>query len=383
MAEAASSPPVTVHEPELCSAGYTLFCHTCDPPPPGGRARILLVDMEGGVVHEWRPPTSAQLPELLPDGTLLYSTRDRSHIEGAGLRRLAPDGTVLRHYHCRADHDFHVMDGGRLVVHCIADKMVPRLGPGLRRCPYIVEVEADGRLLWEWRGEEHVDELQELLGRPIPPDWLGRARGELGLVNLDGVFTDSQEEAPVRSRAQHYAFDWAHNNNCEVMPPNRAGRSDPRFAAGNILFSYRTLDTIGIIERSTGRIVWAWGPGELDGQHKPTMLPDGHILIFDNGTRRGWSRVVELDPLAGSIAWEWHGEARGDLYSPYISGADRLPSGNVLICEGGPGRLLEVTREGRLVWEFRSPFAEPETFGIYRAVRYSAEQVEPLLRAAS
>jgi hypothetical protein len=376
--------PVTVHAPERCFAGYTLFCHTCDWPPPNGRARILLVDMHGRLAHEWRPPTSAQLPELLPDGTLLYATRDRSHVEEAGLRRIAPDGRLLWHYHCRADHDFHVMDGGRLTVHCIADKMAPRLGPRLRRCPYIVEVDGDGTLRWEWHGEEHVDELEERLGEALPPDWEARARRQLARRReWDAGLAGEAGEDWVRRQVRHSSFDWAHNNNCEVLPPNEAGRADGRFATGNILFSYRTLDTIGVIERTTGRIVWAWGPGELDGQHMPTMLPDGRVLIFDNGTIRGWSRVLELDPLRERIVWQYHAEPCRSLYSAAISGAERLPNGNTLICEGGPGRMLEVTREGEVVWEFRSPFAEPGTYGVYRAMRYAAEHVEPLLAASA
>jgi len=42
----------------------------------------------------------------------------------------------------------------------------------------------------------------------------------------------------------------------------------------------------------------------LDGQHQPTMLPNGHIMVYDNGTRRGYSRVIELDPLSAEIVWE-------------------------------------------------------------------------------
>jgi hypothetical protein len=34
------------------------------------------------------------------------------------------------------------------------------------------------------------------------------------------------------------------------------------------------------------------------------MLPNGHIMVYDNGTRRGYSRVIELDPLSAEIVWE-------------------------------------------------------------------------------
>jgi hypothetical protein len=369
---------ISVYEQAAFSPGYTLFCHTYDPPPAGGRARILLMDMEGRVAHEWNPSCAAQLCELLPDGNLLFSTRDRSAIDDAGLRRLAPDGTVKWFHHCRIDHDFHVMDGACLMLHCITDRMVPALGPGLRRCPYVIEIDSDGGLLWEWHGEDHLDELQDLVGLEVPIDWEGRVER---FVERRSQWEPSTGSAMAERLTRAWRFDWAHNNNCEVMPPNGSGARDARFAAGNILLSYRSLDIIAVIDRATGEIVWAWGPDELDGQHKPTMLPNGHIMVFDNGTARGWSRVIELDPLSGGIVWEYRADPPAGFFSPFISGADLLPNGNVLICEGGPARIFEVARDGRIVWEFRSPFAEPGTFGIYRAVRYTEEQVRPLLEA--
>ncbi|MCD6290310.1 MAG: aryl-sulfate sulfotransferase [Anaerolineae bacterium] len=378
---------VTIYQPDRCYAGYTLFCHTYEDPRTSqdGRAHMYLIDMHGQVVHEWTTDTAVQLLELLPDATLYYSTRDRSNIDRAGLYRLAPDSSLLWRYHCRIDHDFHVMDDGRLMIHTLIDKMVPRLGPELRRNPYIVEIGPDKELLWEWHGEEHIQELIDLCGLEVPIDWPERMRQEVAerrawderLQSLPNEELEALRERLIQQRR----FDWAHNNTCEVIPDTPASARDSRFRAGNILFSYRSLDIIGVIDRVSGQIVWAWGPGELDGQHQPTMLSNGHILIYDNGSRRGWSRVIELDPITERIVWEYRGTPQRSFYSGFISGAQRLPNGNTFICEGGPGRLFEVTSGGEIVWEYRSPYGEEGTYGIYRATRYPPEFVEPLLRA--
>ena len=39
-----------------------------------------------------------------------------------------------------------------------------------------------------------------------------------------------------------------------------------------------------------------WGGDELDWPHMPTMLENGNIMVFDNGSHRGWSRVIEVEP---------------------------------------------------------------------------------------
>ena len=381
---------VTVHQADHCYKGYTLFCHTYEDPntTADGLAHMYVIDMEGRPVYSWATRTAAQLLELLPDGSLYYSTRDRSNIDQAGLYRLAPDSSLLWHYHCRIDHDFHVMGGGHLTIHCLIDRMVPRLGRGLRRNSYIIEIGPEGELLWEWHGEEHIQELVDLCGVEIPIDWAERMHREVEERRAWEERLQKLRPAELAQMTRHLiayrTFDWAHNNTCEVMTDNPSAAKDARFRAGNILFSYRSLDIIGVIDRESDDIVWAWGPGELDGQHQPTILANGHILIYDNGTRRGWSRVIELDPVAERVAWEYTGTPKRSFFSPYISGAQRLPNGNTFICEGDPGRrfgikprLFEVTPDGEIVWEFRSPYGEGDsTCGIYRATRYGPEFIE-------
>jgi len=316
----------------------------------------------------WRAPRSVQsYCRLLASGNLIVPTHDRSETERGlcGLRELTPDSEVVWSLRCRTDHDFQVLDNGNVLVHTITDDFCPRLGPELKRHPYMVEVTRDKELVWEWRGDRHLDELEALLGADAFAHVMERATGQ-------------------------FAFDWAHNNTLQIVPPNAtherevAEGREPRFRPGNIVFSYRSNDVIGVIERPSGRIVWAWGPGVIDGQHKPHVLANGNVLIFDNGTLRGYSRVIEYDPLAERIAWEYTAEPREAFFSPFISGAQRLPNGNTLICEGGKRRLFEVTPGKEVVWDYVNPFiADPARPGsVYRCLRHSPEHCAALLGRA-
>ena len=118
---------------------------------------------------------------------------------------------------------------------------------------------------------------------------------------------------------------------------------------------------MGIVDRTTGAFKWKWGPGQISHQHQPTYLENGRILLFDNGSHRrapstNYSRVIEVDPATNEIAWEYRGDPPISFYSYQISGAQRLPNGNTLICEGAPGRLFEVTPNHQIVWEYINPF---------------------------
>ncbi|NOY81424.1 MAG: hypothetical protein GXP31_10525 [Kiritimatiellaeota bacterium] len=362
---------VTIYNPSKAWKGYTLFSETFAEPvwKKGQETVIHLIDMEGEPAHTWRQDrtTVQSHAQLLPNGNLLYPTHDRSDItmcDNVGLYELAPDSSLVWSYRCRVDHDFQILPNGNLRIHTITENVWPALGTELKRHPYMIEVTRDKELVWEWRGEEHLDELQALLS------------------------TDGWAHLMERATGQ-FAFDWAHNNTLQLIPPNAAYEREkaagvrPRFKPGNIVFSYRSVDVIGVIDYPSGEIVWAWGPGVLDGQHKPHMLPNGRILIFDNGTLRKYSRVIELDPLTEKIVWEYRADPPESFFSPYISGAQRLPNGNTLVCEGGRARFFEVTPGGEIVWEFRNAHNHPNgRRAIYRCLRYSPEYVRPLLAAA-
>ena len=169
-----------------------------------------------------------------------------------------------------------------------------------------------------------------------------------------------------------------------------------------------------IIDGKSGHIVWRMGPdftysknlqaiGQIVGQHHVHMIPkglpgEGNILLFDNGGQaglgsptpcgptgycnctRGYSRVLEINPVTMEKVWafndldlDYNGkiEARAfdnKLFSEYCSSADRLPNGNTLITETIPGRVIEVTPQKEIVWEYINPGG-----ALFRAHRYPYE----------
>jgi hypothetical protein len=376
---------VLVNDRERAYRGYTLFTFTIDDigQELTSPSAIYLVDNDGEQVHRWNVMGSVQLAKLKRDGNVLYKTRDRSFKERAGLRETDPFGNILWYYKSWADHDFDLLPDGNMLIHYIEDKPVPAIGTGDVRCPGIVEVTLEKEVVWSWRGEDHLAELTGLLGISFP-------------------IKESQ------ARRRDGVLDWAHSNTCRVIPENASGHEDSRFRAGNILISYPNFNTIGVIDKDSGEIVWAWGPGELDGQHNPVMMRNGNILVFDNGTERGYSRVIELAPLAEEIVWEYSDSEsqKPRFFAGYTSGSQPLPNGNVFICQSSCrppsvvarfydifrrrvlrrktvwSRLFEVNRSNEIVWEMvvnRS--GDDKLHAVYQATRYSEAYLRPLLEA--
>jgi len=125
--------------------------------------------------------------------------------------------------------------------------------------------------------------------------------------------------------------------------------------AGNVLVCLRELDRLAIVDLDARRVVWSWGEGELDGPHHPTLLPDGGILVFDNGRRRGWSRLLEVDPQGSRIRWQWRATPPAAFHSRVRGSVEPLANGHLLVTESTRGRVFELTRDGSIVWEFHNP----------------------------
>lgn len=347
--------------PEKCDIGYNLFS------PAFGYTEYLM-DRTGLIVHTW-PATHSQLGELLPTGNLLVDNF------GNWLEELRPDGSRIwiwegndkleLAYH----HDFCRLNENEIFL--LARKEEPvidgvykkGLEPECMKTDFILKIDRGGDILWQFSLSEHLDELCKISGLPLPfPYVYWKGRGQFQFYGPE---------------------NWAQTNTIEVLPSTPLGEKDARFKTGNILVSFRQLDIIAIIDPEKDAFVWCYGLGLLDGQHQPTTLDNGNILLFDNGTYRGYSVVREINPLTEKIVWQYMNEK--NFYSPYRGGVQRLPNGNTLICESDAGHLFEVTKDKEIVWDFYSPFVGQGDIHqgkhIYRATHYSFSYVQPLLKS--
>jgi outer membrane protein assembly factor BamB len=311
------------------------------------RASAQLVDLDGRVLRRWQDPAPRAKGwdhvELGPDGALFA-------IDGNGvLQKWSADGQLLWRVDIAAHHDLAVADDGRVLVLVQARRDLGSVTPPLPIVDNaIVTLAPDGTRLGEvWLG----DVLGPLLSE--------KRRAE--------VARHQRERDPEDWDPQ--ALDVFHANSLAILPRDLPGVG----ARGDVLVSVRGLDLLAVLALDPLRLVWSWGPGELELQHDASILPDGHFLVFDNGRRRRWSRVLELDPAAGRIVWEYGSAPEQRFFSAKRGGSQKLQNGNVLITDSESARAFEVTPEGDVVWEFLNPEREGEKrAAIYRMTRHAA-----------
>jgi hypothetical protein len=262
--------------------------------------------------------------------------------------------------------------------------------------------------MWEVKHPDHHHDARKLMNgtvmllclRPLSPDFTGRVKGGLAGSEADGkIYADYLLEVTTSGEIVWEWRSWEHlDPETHPITPqdHRAewthGNTVAETADGNLVVSFRNISTVVMIERATGSIIWELGPPPLAQQHDPRPLPNGNVLIFDNGTHRRdhpvtYSRVIEVNPRSSAIVWEYTDQSIFEFFSPYISGAQRLLNGNTLICEGVHGRIFEVTHGGDVVWEYVSPYFYDETGRpgvnnwVFRAFRYTEAEIGAARRA--
>ncbi|AAW46211.1 PQQ enzyme repeat, putative [Cryptococcus deneoformans JEC21] len=339
--------------------GYTVIA-------PLTSKNVFLIDNSGEVVHKWDLPYRVgRYARILPNGNLLVGMKDPEAPApfpfflkyGGGIyMELDPEGNVvnelrdpLGHHDCFYEGDGHFFYAGLEALSPEQQAALPGGVPGTEApdgktyADTIREVK-DGKLVWEWKVSEHLD--------------------------------------PKIFPLQHY-YPREHWPLINAIYPLKDG---------NILASLRSVSAVIIIEKATGKIIWHLDSTVVAQQHCANELPNGNILIFDNGAFRHresfqWSRAIEVDRATKEIVWQWHAPTKETFYTPFMGSAQRLPNGNTLVCESAFGRVMEINTENKVCWEYVCPyfavypeknaagFYPSESNALFRAYKYAPEEI--------
>jgi hypothetical protein len=323
----------------------------------GDAARAHLVGMDGVEVHQWELPFSA----VWDDSSPVADPQPDPYIYWRKAK-VYPNGDLLAVYVASGDSPW---------------------GYGL------VRIDKDSRLRWKFLGQAHHDldvgpdgriyalthEFRDNTYRDFPQLAVPRIDDFVEVLSPDGTvlkkvsIADALINSPyarLLTRVVWYVKgDYIHTNGIDVVGPELAAKL-PVAAPGQVLLSFREIDTIALLDLDREQIVWALR-GPWLAQHDPDILPNGNILLFDNlgnfvdaegsdaEDGAGRSRILEFDPATHAIAWQYAGSAAEPFESDVRASQQRLANGNTLITEETRGRIFEVTRDHEIVWEFVNP----------------------------
>jgi outer membrane protein assembly factor BamB len=309
--------------------GTTLFFDIHKP----NRPRIIEMDMQGRIVWEYVVPWNMkQNIQPGPDVEWLPNNNILAMFPRKGVYEINRKGDIVWSYKdSKISHDAdRLPNGNTLVVFGANDQ---------KGDAQVKEIDKKGKIVWAWHAKDYFDK---------PPykdiSWQG----------------------------------WTHTNAVSRLPN------------GNTLISLRNF-CFGAEVNAQGSVVRTIGEGVFYSPHDPEALSNGNVLIANQSIppralkgypnemasnilrkQPRWHQAIELDPNTGTIVWQSFRFVRPELP---VRDADRLPNGNTLITASS--RLVEVTKEGEIVWELKVKLTETQPDERIQCGFYKAERIAP------
>ena len=395
---------VTRYVPAKAYPCYVLFA--------GADGKTHLIDMDGNEVHRWPQmgfPSKMLSPKLTGGkrGRLLVQLQSMKGTHAPGKRdfnnifhdktigEVDWNGKVLWSWGLQApggaahqNHDYERLANGNTLVLTAFDHHIPGFKAKETADQAIDEVTSGGKIVWRWVAGDHVNEFGftkkglKMIRNGFSIDRSGEP-GHTGFLTINAVST--------------------------LGPNHWYEQGDKRFNPNNIMINSREADFVAIIDKATGKVVWHLGPvypdtgkppegrvanltlprpvDQMSGEHFAHLIPEGlpgagDILLLDNQgsggippayvESLGASRVLEINPVKKEIVWQYNGESSGralwSFYTAFMGSVQRLPNGNTLIDEAVFGHVFQVTPDGKVVWDYVSPYFGHGRFGGTRDV---------------
>jgi hypothetical protein len=235
-------------------------------------------------------------------------------------------------------HDLQLTPAGAALITIyreIATPAVPRLVTGI-----VQEVDvATGRVLFEWRSNEHVGVDESYMPQVAPA-------GNVDYFHLNSIDVDTD---------------------------------------GNLLLSARNTSTIYKVDRKSGDVLWRLGGKKSDFavdaaasfayQHDVRRRPDGTITIFDNNAAvpgaqtlsRGLRIKLDMKKMRASFVAEYLAPTARTTWA--MGDVQQLDDGGVFIGWGTDGSFTELGPDGSVRLDAR--FADGSVS--YRAFRFELD----------
>lgn len=316
-------------------------------------------------------------PHRMSKGLRVIASVTPSHEALYGVRLFDQDGKELHYWPVHYDrldpegrspnniflHGFSVFEDGAIVVNFDRGRALAKIdacGNTLWKLGgdfhHIVSRSYDGSI-WAWQSRKDYP-LDHWLVQidPVSGNFLRRISliediilepdqmGIFGVLRYDGV-------TPSR-----YQSDPFHPNDVEILGPDKSD-AFPQFEDGDIMISLRSLNLVAVLDPESLKVKW-YQHGPWHRQHDPDFQPDGTITVFDNRLDLGQSQIIRIDPPSRAWTTLFRGNDEIPFYTRMRGQHQVLQNGNLLLTPANSGRVLEVSPDGQLVWEYQNVFDE-------------------------
>jgi len=203
--------------------------------------------------------------------------------------------------------------------------------------------------VWEFKGELGTERY---LANPVDAHYYLEKEGQQDIDKI--LITDQGRHRVIKVIKINKDIQWQYGTGVEGSGDNEL--SDPVDAvpipdSGKVFICDKGNKRIILVNEADTSIVWKY---EAPNINTPVDieydLQNDEVLITDQSDHT----VIKVNVKSNAVTWRF-GErgvpgAENRLTLP--TDADFLPNGNILICDAGNNRLIEVDSTKQIVWEF-------------------------------
>jgi len=345
-----------------------------------GQKDAYLVNHQGDKVKEWQfEDRMGNDLEITPSGNLLGCFKvSEPNLSfggfGGHIKMFNPTGSLIWEYVVNssneiAHHDATQLPNGNIVIllwERINKATLESSGISVDHDVFtekLIEVNPlNNSIVWQWRSWEHI--IQDLdASKPSygiiseHPNKINISYNDLAngdWMHANGIFYDTVTDLLYMS-VNFYSEVWVidHSSTLDEASSSVGGNYN---RGGDLVYRFGNPTVFGLTNSVNSRFLY--------NNHHPSVVPVGYpgesnFLIYNNGSNNKQSIAYELklpslsnssmqEYISPSVVWSFTDPT---MYFDKISGLQRLPNGNTLICEGDYG-YWEVTSQGEVVWKY-------------------------------
>jgi hypothetical protein len=338
-----SYPPIIVQVDNDPEPGAIFI--TPNRPGAGARGNLVILDRRGEPLFYRRSFGRAFDFRMQPNGLLAYFDESVDAYLVLDSTYAVVDAFATQNGYITDLHELQILPNGHALLMAYdpqpvrMDSVVTGGNPNAIVTGLIIqELDEDKNVVFQWRSWDHFQITDAL---PCA-------------VNLLGA-----------------SIDYAHGNAIELDQD------------GNLLISSRHMNEIPKIDRSTGDVIWRFGPNAVNNQftivgdsrgfshqHDVRRLPNGHLTLFDNGNclspeySRGLEYALDEVTKVATLVWEYRNTP--DIYGRATGNTQRRPSGGTMINWGFGAVVTDLAPDDSKTFQLAFGLANMLT---YRAVR--------------
>ena len=310
----------------------------------------ILLDQQGKVSHVW---------QISQEG-VEWNHRPDTNTFPHGFE-IAPDGSIVTAY-----------DGGTsLTRYGYCGEIIWRIKGGFH---HSIAFDSDGSL-WTWgkAGAEipYGDNLIKIdfeTGKILKEFHLNKVMKANPDIDIFGILQEDSAEG------SNWISDEAggrwHANDIDPLPEELV-QYYRDFKVGDLLVSLRSPDLVFVMDPETLQVKW-WRQGLVRRQHDPDWNDQGTITIFNNNMHRGYSNIMELDPVTYDYNIMLDGE-KYDFYTWMRGKHQLLDNGGLLVTSPQQGWVFEVDEQGEMTFEFLNTYGGEKEFMAVSEARFLPE----------